>query len=217
MARDLRTYSSYRQMLNRCLNTNNHNYYLYGGRGIKICDRWLESYSNFLEDMGIRPEGMTLDRKDNDGDYCLDNCKWSTHVEQCYNRASSHWLIFHYDNHHQYTDAELINYSALPELNGLIEELQATYPLSRIKGGVKFISNLSGVATFVLLKELSDKDLPIGTKVNQLTLVKPIEVGVKNLIVYEWRCDCGNTVTGKCHHVVNGDRKSCGCHRQTRL
>ncbi|QXO09681.1 hypothetical protein pEaSNUABM11_00257 [Erwinia phage pEa_SNUABM_11] len=215
MARDLRTYSSYRQMLNRCLNTKNHNYHLYGGRGIKISPRWLESYTNFLEDMGIRPEGTTLDRKDNDGDYCLDNCRWSTHLEQCYNRSTSHWLILHYDNVNQYIDSELINYTNLPDLRILIEGLMDRYPLSKIEGGVKFISNMHGVATFALLKEFSDKDLSIGDKVNMLTLHRPLKVGRGNLILYEWLCDCGNLVTGYCNHVVGDDRKSCGCHRRT--
>jgi hypothetical protein len=73
-------------MLQRCTNPKHTYYHNYGGRGIRVCERWLE-FENFLADMGRRPSPRhTLDRKDNDGDYCPDNCKWSTREEQCRNR-----------------------------------------------------------------------------------------------------------------------------------
>jgi hypothetical protein len=76
------TYKSYWSMKQRCLNENHYNYKNYGGRGIKICDRWINSFNNFLDDMGERPEGLTLDRIDNNGNYEPDNTKWSTSKEQ---------------------------------------------------------------------------------------------------------------------------------------
>jgi hypothetical protein len=76
------TYKSYWSMRQRCLYENHDNYINYGGRGIKICDRWLNSFSNFLADMGERPDDMTLDRINNDGDYTPENTKWSTFHEQ---------------------------------------------------------------------------------------------------------------------------------------
>lgn len=85
--RKSRTYRSYRSMLARCTNPNDENIYRrYGGRGIKICQRWLDSYINFYEDMGERPEDMTLDRIDNNGNYEPTNCKWSTAKEQALNK-----------------------------------------------------------------------------------------------------------------------------------
>jgi hypothetical protein len=81
-----RTYTSWSKMKSRCLNPNDDNYYLYGGRGIFICEKWL-SFEGFLADMGERPEGMTLDRIDSDKEYSLENCRWSTPLEQTLNRG----------------------------------------------------------------------------------------------------------------------------------
>ena len=72
-------------MIKRCTNKNSEAYRYYGGRGIKVCDRWL-SFENFYKDMGDRPEGLSIDRKDNDKGYYLENCRWATPVEQASNR-----------------------------------------------------------------------------------------------------------------------------------
>lgn len=83
---------TYRAMIDRCYNPSTDSYPHYGGRGITVCERWLESITNFVTDMGERPEGKTLDRINLDGSYCPENCRWATPTEQMNNRTNSRLL-----------------------------------------------------------------------------------------------------------------------------
>lgn len=84
-------YDTYGGIKKRCLQENDKDYHRYGGRGIKICNKWLgvNGFFNFIKDMGERPEGYTLDRKDTDGNYTPDNCRWADIYTQSGNKRNS--------------------------------------------------------------------------------------------------------------------------------
>ena len=79
-------------MLERCDNPNAPNYYRYGGRGISVCERW-RKFENFFSDMGERPLGTTIGRRDNDGNYGTDNCSWEGPLEQQRNKQNTKLTI----------------------------------------------------------------------------------------------------------------------------
>lgn len=88
-------YTAWATMKKRCQNPRDHNYKRYGGRGIVVCDRWLSSFTDFLEDMGHRPsKDHSLDRVDNNGAYEPQNCRWATRKEQVRNRACTRWVVY---------------------------------------------------------------------------------------------------------------------------
>ena len=87
-----RTYECWSAMKQRCLNPRAVEYANYGGRGIRICERWVV-FVNFLADMGERPEGLQIDRIDNNGGYEPSNCRWTTSKENQRNRSNTKFLV----------------------------------------------------------------------------------------------------------------------------
>jgi len=88
-----KTYNTWHHMKRRCKDKNHRNHKSYYDKGIKVCERW-EDFTSFLEDMGERPEGKTLDRIDGDKGYHKENCRWATPKEQANNMSRNHYLEF---------------------------------------------------------------------------------------------------------------------------
>lgn len=111
------TYNAWAAMLSRCRNPKNKWFHRYGGRGIRVSDRW-QDFRNFLADMGEKPAGMSLDRwPDNDGGYELANCRWASTTEQIRNRNVTLLVEF---------EGRMIPVAELAERHGLSRRLVAS-------------------------------------------------------------------------------------------
>lgn len=97
-------YGTWLSMKTRCYNEKYHGFHNYGGRGITVCPEWLHDFDKFLEDMGPRPEGCTIDRIDNNQGYSKANCRWATDIEQHNNTSRNVYYPF---NGEQKTIAEI--------------------------------------------------------------------------------------------------------------
>lgn len=103
-------HATWAAMLGRCSSPTNKQYPNYGGRGITVCERWLV-FENFLSDMGERPAGLSLDRKNNDGNYEPGNCRWATLVEQNNNTRANRRIVY---RGQEMTVAQAIRAAELP-------------------------------------------------------------------------------------------------------
>lgn len=148
------TYESYRNMIQRCYNPKSGSFDRYGGRGITVCDSWKESFSAFLSDMGIRPEGKSLDRVDVDGNYSKENCSWSDQSAQIRNRGKvsskySRYRGVSYDKQRSKWVAFIISDGKTKNLGRFEDELTAAkaYNEALVELGqdLKFLNDLEEV------------------------------------------------------------------------
>lgn len=114
-------YKIWRNMQKRCYDTKNEKYKDYGGRGIKVCERWLISFKNFLFDMGKRPSVKhTIDRINNDGNYEIENCRWATTKQQARNKRNNRWIDYNGERKILQDWAEFFNVSQSALSNNIL-------------------------------------------------------------------------------------------------
>lgn len=120
--------NTYLLMIRRCYNPKNPSYGRYGGRGITVCTRWLESFADFVADMGERPAGYSIDRIDNDGPYSPENCRWATVAQQNNNKRWNHRLTH---NDQTLTIGEWSNRIGIPR-GTINSRLRYGWPIERV-------------------------------------------------------------------------------------
>lgn len=196
-----RAYVSWDAAKRRCLLSSDPAYGYYGGRGIQFCKRWLH-FDNFLNDMGPRPIGKTLDRIDVNGHYEPVNCRWATPTEQQRNRRDAVKIIF--DGREQHIQ-EWSEKTGIPV--GTL--------LSRIRKGRNSKDVLS-IEKFKLGRPRSDMSHLIGCNFSSLTVLDVIipEGTPRNLYPHQrlvCECVCGKIKDYDVNEIVRGSTKSCGC------
>lgn len=205
-----REHISWSSMVTRCTNPNRSFWARYGGRGIKISDRWLgkDGFRNFLQDMGPRPIGTTLDRIDTDGDYEPSNRRWATHVQQASTTSRAHRVTIN-----GVTDTV----SGWARRIG-IDDRMLWRRLKPYRGDFE-----TGISEIMKTPRLRP-DLPrnglwgkkgddspyIGKTFGALTIIRSFPSGSLNREVL-CHCECGEKAIFKLGNVVKGYSKSCGC------
>lgn len=127
-------YNTWLNMKARCEDEANHRYHQYGGRGIRICERWSKSSVRFIEDMGEPPTSKhSIDRIDNDADYSPENCRWATNREQCAHKRNSRFLTFNGKTQIVSRWAEELGVNA----STLFHRLAKGFPVEKVLFGVK--------------------------------------------------------------------------------
>jgi len=125
-------YGVWQAMKKRCYDAKNSDYARYGGRGITVCDRWINSFENFISDMGKRPNGYSIDRINVDGNYEPSNCKWASSVEQANNKSNNAKYTYGAETH---TIAEWAKIGSIPQTllrTRLVKGMKLPYALYNI-------------------------------------------------------------------------------------
>lgn len=134
-------YNTWMSMKDRCRNPNNRQWNDYGGRGITVCDRWKTNFHAFVEDMGPRPVGYSLDRIDNDGNYEPGNCRWASRQEQQLNQRRAVYVVVEGKKHRAIALARI----AGVKTDTIIERAQRGLTLKEVISAER-LSDLSGLA-----------------------------------------------------------------------
>lgn len=191
-------YSRYKHIKERCYNPNSKSYYRYGGRGIKMCDEWLNNYQSFEEwclSHGFQEE-LAIDRINNDGDYSPDNCRFVTLKENNQKRNTTRWYTI---------DGETKNLQQWCDVYGICRG--TVY--SRLENGWDIKDALTKPVS-----KGRDKTSLIGKRFGYLIVLSYAGdnyIGSDNNSRWVCKCDCGNTTIVGGNKLKSGHTKSCGC------
>lgn len=221
------TYKTWVNMKRRCYDEKNNRYQYYGGRGIKVCDRWLNSFENFLADMGERPSrDYSIDRIDHDGNYEPTNCRWANKYEQANNKSTSRIIEY---NGKRHTVAEWGRITDIPArlieerlLAGWTPEKIFTYQKQK-KEPVKKETKIQVVQH--TYEEYIDQIVPIekadkrtinliGQQFGSLIVkefLTPLVSGKQKKARWLCQCECGNWIDVRGNSLKTGHTTSCGC------
>lgn len=192
------TYFSWKAMKSRCYNQNNNRYHAYGGRGIQVCDRWRNSFADFLADMGQKPlPRCSIERLNNDGNYEPGNCVWSTSRLQSRNTGRNKMVV---------VNGQLMCYADADAALGLPRNTVG----KRIRRGAT-----PQQAVAIPLTRTRRHDLT-GKRFGRLTVVEsaghiPGPQPGQRYPLWKCLCDCGGTRIVRADVLKRGTTKSCGC------
>ena len=192
--RILKTFS---HMKSRCYNPADKRYADWGGRGISICSEWLQNPYSFVQwslDNGYKP-GLAIDRIDNNGNYCPNNCRWITLAENNQNRRSSKFYTY---------NGKTLN------LEQWCKEYGVSRPMinKRLEMGWPFEKALTEP------KKERDCDSLIGKRFGRLTVVEFVGVDEFRQSLFNCECDCGQKIVLNRNKLKTGHTSSCGCYRK---
>jgi hypothetical protein len=200
-------YMSWQAMKTRCLNPKRKSYKNYGGRGITICQQWIDSFETFLSDMGPRPSGHTIERIESNGNYEPGNCKWATRLDQGRNTSrviktvvdGSSVAVRSLADQFSISGDTLVSRAKRHGIEKALADSAAHKGLFRQK------SSPAGVWA-----QDGDDSPYIGTRFGRLTVER--RVGVNKLgRIFLCSCDCGGKRETNLGNLVTGQSNSCGC------